>query len=63
VSNTVEICGYTPNMPGLEELYETCRDQGLVIVGVAANDFGGQEPARGELKTFCQNQVTESRSR
>ena len=30
------------------------KNQGLVIVGVPSNDFGGQEPGtNGEIATFC----------
>jgi glutathione peroxidase len=55
VVNTASKCGYTPQYAGLEELYETFKDKGLVIVGVPSNDFGGQEPGtEAEVKTFCQ---------
>ncbi|WP_415107438.1 glutathione peroxidase [Hyphomonas sp.] len=55
VVNTASKCGYTPQYAGLEELYETFKDRGLVIVGVPSNDFGGQEPGtEAEVKTFCQ---------
>jgi glutathione peroxidase len=35
-------------------LYEKYKDRGLVVVGVPANNFGGQEPGTNEeIKTFC----------
>ena len=55
VVNTASKCGYTPQYEGLQALYETRKDAGLVIVGVPSNDFGGQEPGtEAEVKTFCE---------
>src|SRR5437763_6092937 len=52
--NVASKCGYTPQYAGLEKLYEKYKDQGLVLVGIPANNFGGQEPGSNEeIKTFC----------
>src|SRR5437870_2484877 len=52
--NVASKCGYTPQYAGLEKLYEKYKDQGFVILGVPANNFGGQEPGTNEeIKTFC----------
>jgi len=52
--NVASKCGYTPQYAGLEKLYETYKDRGFVIVGVPANNFGGQEPGTNEeIKSFC----------
>ncbi len=54
IVNVASRCGYTPQYAGLEKLYEKYMDQGLVIVGVPANNFGAQEPGTNEeIKTFC----------
>ena len=52
--NVASKCGFTPQYAGLEKLYEKYKDQGLVLVGIPANNFGGQEPGSNEeIKTFC----------
>jgi glutathione peroxidase len=55
VVNTASQCGYTGQYAGLETLYRNRQREGLVIVGVPSNDFGGQEPGNaGEIKRFCE---------
>jgi glutathione peroxidase len=55
IVNTASACGFTPQFAGLENLWETYRDKGLVIVGFPSNEFGGQDPgSNGEIATFCQ---------
>jgi glutathione peroxidase len=44
VVNVASQCGYTPQYEGLQQLHERFGKQGLLIVGVPSNDFGGQEP-------------------
>ena len=52
--NVASRCGFTPQYAALETLYEKYKDRGLVIVGVPANNFMGQEPGTdAEIKTFC----------
>src|ERR1044071_9386785 len=54
IVNVASKCGYTPQYAALESTYEKYRDRGLVIVGIPANNFGGQEPGTNqEIKTFC----------
>lgn len=54
VVNTASKCGYTPQYAGLEALYETYKDSGLVVVGFPANNFGNQEPGSNErIHEFC----------
>jgi glutathione peroxidase len=54
VVNVASKCGLTPQYEGLEKLYEHYRDQGLVVAGFPANDFGAQEPGTNEeIADFC----------
>jgi glutathione peroxidase len=52
--NVASECGYTPQYAGLEALYQKHKADGFVIIGVPANQFGGQEPGGdAEIKRFC----------
>lgn len=52
--NVASKCGLTPQYKALEALYEKHKDEGFVIIGVPANEFGGQEPGSDkEIKEFC----------
>lgn len=55
VVNVASQCGLTPQYTGLERLWTARRLDGLVVLGVPANDFGAQEPgSESEIKTFCE---------
>src|SRR3954454_24164122 len=55
IVNVASRCGYTPQYKGLEALHEKYADQGLVVLGVPANEFGAQEPGTNqEIAEFCQ---------
>jgi glutathione peroxidase len=55
VVNTASYCGYTSQYEGLQTLYDTYKDKGLVVLGVPSNDFGAQEPGSNEqVKDFCE---------
>jgi glutathione peroxidase len=54
IVNVASRCGLTPQYTGLQKLYDTYKDKGLVILGFPANEFGAQEPgADSEIATFC----------
>lgn len=54
VVNVASACGFTPQYAGLQSLFETYKDKGLVVLGFPSNEFGGQEPGtEAEIKQFC----------
>jgi glutathione peroxidase len=54
IVNVASFCGFTPQYEQLEAVYEKYKDQGFVIAGFPANNFGAQEPGTNEeIKTFC----------
>lgn len=55
IVNVASRCGFTPQYAGLEHLWRTYRDRGLVVLGFPCNQFGSQEPgAEAEIAQFCQ---------
>jgi glutathione peroxidase len=56
VVNVASQCGYTYQYEGLQKLYMKYKDQGLVVAGFPANNFGAQEPGTNEeIGAFCKS--------
>jgi glutathione peroxidase len=54
IVNTASRCGFTNQYAGLQQLWTRYRERGLVVIGVPANDFAGQEPGSNEdILGFC----------
>lgn len=54
--NVASQCGNTKQYKPLEELHEKYAKDGLAIVGIPCNDFGGQEPDSEEvIAKFCKD--------
>ena len=52
--NVASRCGLTKQYSALQALHEKYQDKGFVVVGIPANNFGGQEPGtEAEIKEFC----------
>ena len=55
IVNTASACGFTPQFAGLEKLWASYRERGLVVLGFPSNEFGGQDPgSNDEIANFCQ---------
>lgn len=55
IVNTASKCGFTAQFTGLEKLYQTYQNKGLVIIGFPCNQFGQQEPDNEDgIASFCQ---------
>ena len=54
VVNTATGCGFTPQYAPIEQLYKDYHDQGLEILDIPCNQFGGQAPGTDdEIHAFC----------
>jgi glutathione peroxidase len=52
--NVASQCGFTPQYSALEAVYEKYKEQGFIVAGFPANNFGSQEPGtNAEIKQFC----------
>jgi glutathione peroxidase-family protein len=63
VVNVASQCGLTPHYAGLQELYESFRDKGLVVLGFPCNQFGSQEPGPSPRSRPSARLATASRFR
>lgn len=54
VVNVASKCGFTPQYAGLQRLYETYAEAGLVVAGFPCNQFLFEEPGdEAKIATFC----------
>lgn len=54
VVNTASRCGYTRQYDGLQTLYDTYRDQGLVVLAIPSNDFRQELASNEDVQEFCE---------
>ncbi len=54
IINIATRCGYTGQLDDIEKLYKKYQKQGLTIIGIPSNDFGGQTPeSNQEVVEMC----------
>ena len=54
VVNTATGCGFTPQYAPIEQMYKDYHEQGLEILDIPCNQFGGQAPGSDdEIHEFC----------
>ncbi|MDH5859021.1 glutathione peroxidase [Lampropedia aestuarii] len=54
IVNTASQCGFTPQLAGLEQLWQNYRQAGLVVLGFPCNQFRRQEPLdNAGIASFC----------
>lgn len=54
IVNTASKCGLVGQFEELETLYESYKEQGLVIIGFPCNQFANQETGTNdEIQSFC----------
>ncbi|MEL6451551.1 MAG: glutathione peroxidase [Pseudomonadota bacterium] len=54
VVNTASRCAFTDQYADLQTLYDTYRDQGLVVLAVPSDDFNQELGSAEEVKEFCE---------
>ena len=58
VVNTASFCGLTPQYRGLERLWRTYGEDGLVVLGFPCNQFGRQEPGQSaDIAHLCETKI------
>ena len=54
IVNTATGCGFTPQYAPIEQMYKDYHEQGLEILDIPCNQFGGQAPGSDdEIHEFC----------
>ena len=55
IVNVASKCGFTKQYRDLQKLWDTYKNDGLIVIGVPSNQFGSQEPGTNEeIKEFCE---------
>ena len=55
VVNVASRCGFTNQYEGLQTLWKTYKDKGVLVVGVPSNNFRQEPGSNKEIKEFCES--------
>ena len=54
IVNTASLCSFSPQLKGLEKIWQAYQNKDLILLGVPSNDFGRQEPGNSaEIVSAC----------
>lgn len=55
IVNTASECGFTPQLDGLQKLYDANKEKGFEVLGFPCNQFNNQDPgSNDEIANFCE---------
>ena len=54
IVNTASYCGFTKQYEELQELWDTYKSQGLIVLGIPSNSFNQEKTNNLEIKKFCE---------
>ena len=54
VVNTASYCGFTKQYDQLQELWDTYKEKGLIVLGVPSNSFNQEKNKIEDVKEFCE---------
>ena len=54
VVNTASYCGFTKQYDDMQELWDTYRDKGLIVLGIPSNSFNQEKKNNNDVKEFCE---------
>ena len=54
VVNTASFCGFTKQYEELQELWDTYKEKGLIVLGVPSNSFNQEKNNNKDIKKFCE---------
>ena len=54
IVNTASYCGFTKQYDELQNLWETYKSKGLLVLGIPSNSFNQEKGSGKEVKEFCE---------
>ena len=52
--NTASYCGFTSQYEELQELWDTYKSKGLIVLGIPSNTFNQEKKNNEDVKEFCE---------